>query len=463
LVRIKMPIEKDKLLVIDDEPKMLQSLKILFEGEGYEVHLAESGAEGEKLFRQHSFTLVLTDLMMPDESGIEVLRALHQIDSEIPVIIMTAYGTVETAVEAIKLGAKDFLLKPFTLDEISLKVKRTLESSSLKRENTRLKEQLKTYEERWAHPVFASPVMEKIFKDAMDVAKSDLTVIVHGSSGVGKEIVARYMHFHSPRREKTFVVVNCTVLSEGLIESELFGHEKGAFTGAFRLKLGKCEVADGGTLFLDEIGELPASVQAKLLRFLQDHQFERVGGTKTLSSNVRVIAATNKKLEDEVANGKFREDLFYRISVIPIYVPPLCERRDDIEPLVDYFFQRAIQRQSSPVRTISRAALGCLTSYSWPGNVRELENAIERAVILGRKGELDVSDFDFLKVRKEVLAQDRDNDISLTRNEKRFIETALQRTRGNIVKAAHLLEISRTTLYSKIEKHGIDLRSYTGD
>jgi DNA-binding NtrC family response regulator len=455
--------ESEKLLVIDDEPKMLQSLKILFEGEGYEVHLAESGAEGEKLFRQHSFALVLTDLMMPDESGIEVLKTLRQIDGEVPVILMTAYGTVETAVEAMKLGAEDFLLKPFTLDEISLKVKRTLEAFSLKRENTRLKEQLKSYEERWVNPVYASPVMEKIFKDAMDVAKSDLTVIVYGLSGVGKEVVARFMHFHSPRGERSFVVVNCTVLSEGLIESELFGHEKGAFTGAFRQKLGKCEVADGGTLFLDEIAELPASVQAKFLRFLQDHQFERVGGTKTLRSNVRVIAATNKNLEEEVANGRFREDLFYRISVIPIYIPPLCERRDDIEPLIDYFFQRAIQRQASPVRTVSRVALVYLKSYSWPGNVREVENAIERAVILGRKSELDVSDFEFLKVRKEVLAQDKESDISLTKNERRLIEDALRRTKGNILKAAALLEISRTTLYSKIEKHGLDLRSFASD
>lgn len=455
--------EKEKLLVIDDEPKMLQSLKILFEAEGYEVHLAESGALGEKLFRQHNFALVLTDLMMPGESGIEVLKKLHQIDGEVPVIIMTAYGTVENAVEAMKLGAKDYLTKPFTLDEISLKVTRTLEESSIKRENKRLKEQLKTYEERWMNPVYASHVMERIFKDAMDVAVSDLTVIVHGSSGVGKEVVARFMHFHSPRRDRPFVVVNCTVLSEGLIESELFGHEKGAFTGAFRLKLGKCEVADGGTLFLDEIGELPASVQAKLLRFLQDHQFERVGGTKTLSSNVRVIAATNKNLEEEVANGRFREDLFYRISVIPIYIPPLCERREDIGPLIDFFFQRAIQRQASPVRTISLEAKDYLESYSWPGNVRELENAIERAVILGRKSELESGDFEFLRARREVLAQEKDSDISLTRNEKRLIETALQRTNGNILKAASLLEISRTTLYSKIEKHGLDLRSFTGN
>lgn len=454
-------ITKEKILIIDDEPKLLQSLKILFEGEGYEVALADCGEEGERIFREGGINLVLTDLMMPDISGIEVLKKFSNIDSEVPVIMMTAYGTVETAVESMKLGANDYLLKPFTLDEISIKVRRTLEQSKIKRENVRLREELERYEERWINPVYESAVMKNIFRDALDIAKSDLTVIIQGLSGVGKEVVARYLHYHSNRRDKPFVVVNCTVLSEGLIESELFGHEKGAFTGAFKLKFGKCEVAEGGTLFLDEIGELPLSVQAKLLRFLQDHQFERVGATKTITTDVRVIAATNKNLEEEVAHGKFREDLFYRISVIPIYIPPLVERKEDIEPLIRYFFNKAIQRQASPVRTISPEAMSYLKSYSWPGNVREIENAIERAVILGRKTELDESDFGFLKIRREVLSPEDEDDISLSRNEKKFIEKALRRTNGNILKAANLLQISRTTLYSKIEKHGIDITAFS--
>jgi len=452
---------KEKLLIIDDEPKLLQSLKIVFEEEGYNVSLADCGAEGERVFRSDVFDLVLTDMMMPDISGLEVLKNFAQIDAEVPIIMMTAYGTVETAVESMKLGATDYLLKPFSLDEISMKVKRTLESFKIKRENKRLKEQLKKYEERWVNPVYASPVMHKIFTDALDIAKSDLTVIIQGSSGVGKEVVARYLHYHSDRNDKPFVVVNCTILSEGLIESELFGHEKGAFTGAFKLKLGKCEVAEGGTLFLDEIGELPTSVQAKLLRFLQDHQFERVGGTKTITTNVRVISATNKNLEEEVTKNRFREDLFYRISVVPINIPSLCERPDDIEPLVTYFFTRAIGRKASPVQAISPEAIVFLKRYPWPGNVREIENAIERAVILGRKDELDEDDFSFLKIRSEVLSSANDNDISLNRNEKRFIEKALKRTNGNILKAATLLEISRTTLYSKIEKHDIDITAFS--
>ncbi len=456
-----MPESREKLLIIDDEPKLLQSLKILFEGEGYDVALAESGETGEKLFRDNGFDLVLTDLMMPDVDGIEVLKRLGSVDQDVPVIMMTAYGTVETAVEAMKLGAVDFLLKPFTLDEISIKVKRTLESFKIKRENRRLREQLKSYEERWVNPVYRSGVMKQIFRDAADVAKSDLTVIIQGLSGVGKEVVARFLHYNSPRHDRPFIIVNCTVLSEGLIESELFGHEKGAFTGAFKLKLGKCEVADGGTLFLDEIGELPLSVQAKLLRFLQDHQFERVGGTKTLSSDVRVVAATNKNLEEEVARGRFREDLFYRISVVPIHIPPLAERKDDIEPLIDYFFERTNRRGVSRVRSISDAAKQYLRNYSWPGNVREIENTIERAVILGRKPELEVADFAFLEDRKETLVQEHDNDLSLVNNEKKLIETALRKTSGNILKAAQLLEISRTTLYSKVEKHEIDIKAYT--
>jgi DNA-binding NtrC family response regulator len=456
-----MTAAKEKLLIIDDEPKLLQSLKILFEGEGYEVEIADCGSDGEQLFRDGSYNLVLTDLMMPDVSGTEVLKHLSQIDAEVPVIMMTAYGTVETAVESMKLGAVDYLLKPFTLDEISIKVKRTLEAFKIKRENIRLKEQLEKYEERWINPVYESSVMKKIFEDTLEVAKSDLTVIIQGMSGVGKEVVARYLHHNSLRNDKSFVVVNCTVLSEGLIESELFGHEKGAFTGAFKLKLGKCEVAEGGTLFLDEIGELPLSVQAKLLRFLQDHQFERVGGTKTITTDVRVISATNKNLEEEVAHGRFREDLFYRISVLPIYIPPLSERRDDIEPLIYYFFGKATQRRASPVRSISDQALSYLKNYSWPGNVREIENAIERAVILGKKSELDESDFGFLKIRKETLSQNNEDNISLTKNEKKFIEKALKRTNGNILKAANLLEISRTTLYSKIDKHGIDISAYS--
>jgi DNA-binding NtrC family response regulator len=455
-----MPDRKGHLLLIDDEPKLLQSLTMIFEGEGYDVDVAQLGAEGEKLFRQGKYDLILTDLMMPDQTGIDLMKKLLDFDPEASIMLMTAYGTVETAVEAMKLGALDYIAKPFSVEEITLRVERIIESLKVKRENRRLKEYVQDIDSRFK-PIYKSEAIKGIFAQIDDIAASDLTVILMGDSGVGKEIVARYLHNKSNRSEEPFVIVNCTVLSEGLIESELFGHEKGAFTGAIKQKPGKCEIADGGTLFLDEIGELPISVQAKLLRFLQDHQFERVGGTKTLFSNVRIVAATNKNLEEEVEGRRFREDLYYRLSVIPIHIPPLSERRDDILPLAYHFFERAHKRFSCSAKKITPEAEKLLLNYSWPGNVRELENAIERAAILSKVDALDVEAFSFLAKEKRI--DGRPLDLSLGGNEKYLIEKALEETNGNILQSAKLLEISRTTLYSKIEKHGIDGSSFGSD
>jgi DNA-binding NtrC family response regulator len=427
---------------------------MIFEGEGYEVDVARLGEEGKKMFRKGKYDLVLTDLMMPDLTGIDLMKNLLELDPEAPIMLMTAYGTVETAVEAMKLGALDYISKPFSVEEITLRIDRIMDSLKAKKENKRLKEYVLDVETRFK-PVYKSESLEKIFNQIDDIAMSDLTVLLMGDSGVGKEIVARYLHRKSNRENEPFVVVNCTVLSEGLIESELFGHEKGAFTGAIRLKFGKCEIADGGTLFLDEIGELPVSVQAKLLRFLQDHQFERVGGTKTHISDVRIVAATNKNLEEEVEAKRFREDLYYRLSVIPICIPPLSERKEDILPLAYYFFERARKKLPADATSITPEAEKMLLKYNWPGNVRELENAIERAVILTKKDELDTEAFSFLKrnKRNEISPQD----LSLGNNEKFLIEKALEETNGNILQSARLLDISRTTLYSKIEKHDIDI------
>ncbi len=452
-----MSEKKGHLLLIDDEPKLLQSLTMIFESEGYEVDVARLGEEGKKMFKKGKYDLVLTDLMMPDLTGIDLMKKLLEIDPEAPIMLMTAYGTVETAVEAMKLGALDYISKPFSVEEITLRIERIMDSLRVRKENLRLKEYVLDVESRFK-PVYESESLRKIFEQIDDIASSDLTVLLMGDSGVGKEIVARYLHKKSNRAEEPFVVVNCTVLSEGLIESELFGHEKGAFTGAFRLKFGKCEIADGGTLFLDEIGELPISVQAKLLRFLQDHQFERVGGTKTHFSDVRVVAATNKNLEGEVEAKRFREDLYYRLHVIPIFIPPLAERKEDILPLARYFFERAHKRLPAMAKTITPEAEKLLLEYSWPGNVRELENAIERAVILTKEENLGVEAFSFLNMEKgsEVHPQE----LSLGQNEKYLIEKALDETRGNILQAAKLLDISRTTLYSKIEKHDIDISRY---
>jgi len=455
-----MPDRKGHLLLIDDEPKLLQSLTMIFEGEGYDVDVARLGAEGEKLFRQGKYDLILTDLMMPDQTGIDLMKKLLEFDPEASIMLMTAYGTVETAVEAMKLGALDYIAKPFSVEEITLRVERIIDSLKVKKENRRLKEYVQDMDFKFK-PIYKSEALRSIFAQIDDIATSDLTVIFMGDSGVGKEIVARYLHNKSNRSEEPFVIVNCTVLSEGLIESELFGHEKGAFTGAIKQKPGKFEIADGGTLFLDEIGELPISVQAKLLRFLQDHQFERVGGTKTLISDVRIVAATNKNLEEEVEGRRFREDLYYRLSVIPINIPPLAERRDDILPLAYHFFERAHKRFSCSAKKITPEAEKLLLNYSWPGNVRELENAVERAVILSKDDALDVEAFSFLSREKRV--EGRPQDLSLGGNERYLIEKALEETKGNIIQSAKLLGISRTTLYSKIEKHGIDGSRFCGD
>jgi len=452
-----MSEKRGRLLLIDDEPKLLQSLTMIFEGEGYDVDTARLGADGERMFHQGKYDLVLTDLMMPDQTGIDLMKKILEHDPEASIMLMTAYGTVETAVEAMKVGALDYISKPFSVEEITLRVARIIDSLRVKKENKRLKEYVLDMDSRFK-PVYRSEALQKIFQQIDDIAPSDLTVLLMGDSGVGKEVVARYLHEKSTRSGEPFVVVNCTVLSEGLIESELFGHEKGSFTGAIKLKLGKCEVADGGTLFLDEIGELPVSVQAKLLRFLQYHQFERVGGTKTLYANVRIIAATNKILEDEVAAKRFREDLYYRLSVIPIYIPPLAQRKEDILLLAHHFFERARNKLPTTTKKMTPEAEQVLLNYQWPGNVRELENAIERAVILTKGESLDADAFAFLnKERKE---EDGLVELSLAINEKHLIEKALEETRGNILQSAKLLEISRTTLYSKIEKHEIDVSKY---
>jgi DNA-binding NtrC family response regulator len=415
------------------------------------------GDEGEKLFRQGKYDLILTDLMMPDQTGIDLMKKFLEYDPDASIMLMTAYGTVETAVEAMKLGALDYISKPFSVEEITIRVARIMDSLKVRKENKRLRQYVDDIDSHFK-PIYESDALKTIFSQIDDIASSDLTVLLMGDSGVGKEIVARYLHRRSGRCEEPFVVVNCTVLSEGLIESELFGHEKGAFTSAIRMKPGKVEIADGGTLFLDEIGELPVSVQAKLLRFLQDHQFERVGATKTLHSNVRVVAATNKNLEEEVREKRFREDLFYRLSVIPIRIPPLSERKDDILQLAHHFFERAHQKLSSTITRITPEAEELLLNYGWPGNVRELENAIERAIILTKGEELDVESFSFLNREKTV--EERPQDLSFGQNEKFLIEEALRQTKGNILRSAKLLEISRTTLYSKIEKHKIDISQF---
>ncbi len=370
-----------RVLIVDDEPSMRQVLRIVLRPEGYDVVVASNGAEALDVLRTGPVDLVLSDLRMPDMSGVEVLRAAKQLNPDIVVMMMTAYASTETAVEAMRLGAADYFIKPFSNDELKLKVRRHLESRRLRQENVLLKRAMESAHE-FSNIIGRSPQMLEVFAMVEAIARTGSTVLITGQSGTGKDMVARAIHTHSLRKDEPFVALNCGAMPEALLESELFGHVRGAFTGADTNKKGLIEVAERGTIFLDEIGEMNAVMQVKLLRVLQERTFRRVGGTEEVKADIRVIAATNQDLERLVAEGRFREDLFYRINVIPIHLPPLRDRPEDIPLLAERFLARYAERMDKPVRSISREAMELLIAHAWPGNVRELENVIERAVAL---------------------------------------------------------------------------------
>lgn len=370
-----------RILVVDDEPSMREMLKIVLKREGFEVLVAKSGSEALETIKREPVDLLLSDIRMPDVSGVEVLRAAKAQNRDIVAFMMTAYASTDTAVEAMRLGAVDYFTKPFSMDELKLKVRHHLESHKLKVENLLLKRALETSYE-FSNIIGRSDQMVEIFKMIDTIAKTNSTVLLTGESGTGKDMVARAIHTHSLRKDQPFVALNCGAVPETLLESELFGHMRGAFTSADSNKKGLVEVAERGTIFLDEIGEMNAAMQVKLLRILQDRKFRRLGGTEEVHADIRVIAATNQDLEKLVAEGKFREDLFYRINVIPIHLPPLRERREDIPLLAERFLSRFALQMEKPVRAISHEAMELLQAYTWPGNVRELENVIERAVAL---------------------------------------------------------------------------------
>ena len=360
---------------------MRQVLRIVLRPEGYDVVVASNGTEALEVLRSGPVDLVLSDLRMPDMSGVEVLRAAKQHNPDIVVMMMTAYASTETAVEAMRLGAADYFIKPFSNDELKLKVRRHLESRRLQQENVLLKRAMESAHE-FSNIIGRSPQMLEVFAMVEAIARTGSTILITGQSGTGKDMVARAIHTHSLRKDEPFVALNCGAMPEALLESELFGHVRGAFTGADTNKKGLVEVAERGTIFLDEIGEMNAVMQVKLLRVLQERTFRRVGGTEEVKADIRVIAATNQDLEKLVAEGRFREDLFYRINVIPIHLPPLRERPEDIPLLAERFLSRFAERMGKPVRSISREAMELLMAHAWPGNVRELENVIERAVAL---------------------------------------------------------------------------------
>ena len=353
------------ILIVEDEPKMLRLLELSLAEEGYKVRTAADAEAGLKLFREHRIDAVVTDLKLPSMNGLEFLEAVKRADSRIPVIVMTAYGTVETAVEAMKAGASDYVLKPFSLEEIKLIIGKELDVRRLREENRSLREALGSRYE-FKNIIGRSSKMQEVLATVERVAPTNSTVLLGGESGVGKDMIARALHQHSRRASGQFIKINCTAIPENLLESELFGYEKGAFTGAVSAKPGKFELGDKGTIFLDEIGDVPGTIQVKLLRVLQDREFERLGGTKTYKVDVRVVAATNQDLRAALEEGTFREDLYYRLNVVPINIPPLRERREDIPYLVDYFVERFARESSKPIRGITPAAQRMLMEFYWP-------------------------------------------------------------------------------------------------
>jgi DNA-binding NtrC family response regulator len=444
---------KDNVLLIEDEKLMRVTLEDSLRAAGYEVSSHASGDKALQAFREDDFQIVVTDVRLPDMDGLDILKKIRS-SSDAQVIVMTAFGTIKDAVEAMKMGAFDYITKPFSLDEFLLLVERALEVRRLREENVRLRRDLgRCY--NFSSIIGESDEMKAVFSLVDRVSGSDSTVLVLGESGTGKELIATTIHYHGKRKDKPLIKVNCAAIPDGLIESELFGHERGAFTGAVRRKPGRFELADGGTLFLDEIGDLPLSTQAKILRVIQERNFERVGGTETLNVDVRLLAATNKDLETEVRKGNFREDLYYRLNVIPVTVPPLRERRDDIPSLVTYFLEKYNARMSRSV-AFTKEAMSELIRYDFPGNVRELENIVERCVTLSVSGMITKEDLPQALFRKtEDERGPRLSDVA-AEAEKEHILRTLKTTGGNKTKAAEMLGISRKNLWEKMHSYGLD-------
>lgn len=438
-----------KILVVDDERKMCVILKGMLQEKGHDVTAIEDGQKAQELLGRQEFDLVITDLKMTPVDGLELLRVVKKASPETEVVLMTAYASVQTAIEAMKQGAYDYIIKPFDLEEMGLLVEKIAEKRHLVMENRQLREDL-SYRGDRQMVLGSSSKMRQVMSLVDKVAPSNVTVLIRGESGTGKELVAEAIHRQSPRSAGPLVVVNCAALAETLLESELFGHERGAFTGAIKKKLGRFEMAQGGSIFLDEVGDVSPALQAKLLRVLQEKTFVRVGGTETITADVRLIAATNRNLEQAIEQGRFREDLYYRLSVFPITVPPLRERSEDIPPLVEHF----LRVHGQDLDDMDKKALDQLVVYQWPGNVRELENVIERAVILAGEERIGLSHLPFLPPA-QAPASSIGGDLNLEQLERESILLALQQTGGNKSEAARLLGVTRRALYSRMERLGL--------
>ncbi|HVN07729.1 MAG TPA: sigma-54 dependent transcriptional regulator [Patescibacteria group bacterium] len=449
---------KTTLLIVEDEAPMRRLLELSLGEEGYNTQSVETAEAGLKLLQAGNVDLVLTDLKLPGMSGLELLEAGRHLRADLPFIVMTAYGTVESAVEAMKAGANDYVLKPFSLDEIKLVVRRTLDVRRLREENRDLREALG---KRYDLPgiVAQSPKMQEALGMVERVAQTNSTVLICGESGVGKDLIARAIHQRSRRSRGPFLKINSTAIPENLLESELFGYEKGAFTGAASSKPGKFELADGGTLFLDEIGDVPPPVQVKLLRVLQEREFERLGGTRTVKVDVRLVAATNRDLRAALEEGTFREDLYYRLNVVPINLPPLREHKEDIPALAALFLRKCCESSGKKIDGISPTAMERLTQFHWPGNVRELENVIERAVALSQGNVLEPADILLDEPAQKPAAGASDapflpEGLTLEQWEDEMIREAMRRANGNKSQAARLLGLSRNALRYRLSKLG---------
>ncbi len=459
------PLQRKRILVVDDESKMLRVLELQLETAGFAMTKAESAEIGLKLLDNSEdddepFALVLTDLRLPGMDGLQFLKKVRNRDASPPVIVMTAFGTVETAVEAMKSGASDYLLKPFSLEDMMITIEKVLELHALRRENRELKSEL-TRRYGFGKIIGRSEKMREIFETAERVAATRATVLLGGESGVGKGMLARAIHLSSPRKDAPFVKITCSAIPENLMESELFGYEKGAFTGAIRSHAGKFEQADGGTVFLDEIGDVPPPVQVKLLRVLQEREFERLGGDKTIQVDVRIIAATNQDLLAALEQGAFREDLYYRLNVVPVNLPSLRERREDIPALAQHFLERFAPDTGNRVEGISDEALDKLRVYHWPGNVRELENIIQRSMVLAQGSIIEGDDIRLDGVGRRAPSSNGEppflpDGMTLDEYEQEIIREAMRRADSNKSQAARLLGLTRNALRYRLTQMGME-------
>jgi two-component system response regulator HydG len=451
--------QKYSILIVDDDTAHRTMLKTLLNGWGYLIDEADDGSTAIEKAEEQAYDLILMDIRMVNVSGIEALKEIRVINPAIPVIIMTAYSSVETAVDALKNGAYDYLTKPLDFDELKITILRAMDHTQLKEENRLLKESVGSQFDR-GNIIGRSQVMVKLLETVAQVAPSEATVLISGDSGTGKEMIAGAIHYNSPREEAPFIKINCAAITETLLESELFGHEKGAFTGAHRKKEGKFRLAHGGSIFLDEISEMPMSMQVKLLRVLQEREITRVGGEEVIKVDVRVIAASNKDLLQEIENGRFREDLYYRLNVVELKMPPLRERKEDIPLLAQHFLKTFSEKNNKAIKGFTPKAMDGLIKYDWPGNVRELMNAVERCVVLSMDDYIDEANLPFFPAKETgedtgMAAAGMAGDLPLEEVEKVTILNTLESSEGNKSEAARRLGITRKTLHKKLKKYGV--------